>query len=265
MHSLYCQNCNAALIADSVYCNQCGQAAHVHRLSLSHLFHEAVHYFTHADKGIFHTTRALALQPGITAKEYIEGKRKKYFPPLNFLLIVAGLYVFSVTFFHLHSRSDRNISQQEQLNKIRDPKIKARVVNVQNTLNKYSNLIFMLATPLISFIIFLFYWKGPYNFTEHLVANLYFVGFTSLLITLIVAPVNALFRTPLLYGILMGIYFLFEIIYRGYAYVELMDARTTASKIKAYAVSLFVVVFWSVLSFYLVKSYIRNGVWGVFD
>ena len=37
-----------------------------------------------------------------TQREYVEGKRKKYFPPLNFFLIVAAIYVLvNAAFFHV--------------------------------------------------------------------------------------------------------------------------------------------------------------------
>jgi hypothetical protein len=53
-----------------------------------------IHYFTHADKGIFQLLKALVTQTGTVAREFVSGKRKKYFPPFNFFLIVAALFVF---------------------------------------------------------------------------------------------------------------------------------------------------------------------------
>ncbi len=55
---------------------------------------------THADKGLFQLLRDLVIKNGQVAREYVDGKRKKYFSPLNFFLLVAAVFVF---FFSLQS------------------------------------------------------------------------------------------------------------------------------------------------------------------
>ena len=89
-----CLNCNRPLLEGQKFCAFCGQKTALKRLSLFEIWHDVVHYFTHADKGIFQLLKALIVQNGTVAKEFVAGKRKKYFPPLNFFLIVAALYVF---------------------------------------------------------------------------------------------------------------------------------------------------------------------------
>lgn len=88
-----CLNCNAPLSATQKFCSECGQKTALKRVNLHDVLHDAIHYFTHADKGIFTLLKSLVVQPGLVAKEYIEGKRKKHFPPLNFFLIVAAVYI----------------------------------------------------------------------------------------------------------------------------------------------------------------------------
>jgi hypothetical protein len=56
----------------------------LHRISMHEVVHDGVHYFTHADKGLPQLVRDLVLKGGVVAREFVNGKRKKYFSPLNF-------------------------------------------------------------------------------------------------------------------------------------------------------------------------------------
>ncbi len=64
--------------------------------------YDTPHYIIHADKSIFHLVGELALRPGAVAREYVEGRRAKYFKPVSFFLIVGTLIVFMATTFHLY-------------------------------------------------------------------------------------------------------------------------------------------------------------------
>jgi hypothetical protein len=91
MQPTNCLNCMALLEPHQKFCAQCGQNADTHRLSLAHIWHDLVHAFTHADKGFLHLIRQLAVNPGKVAREYVNGHRKKYFNPFNFLILVVGI------------------------------------------------------------------------------------------------------------------------------------------------------------------------------
>src|SRR5688572_5577066 len=101
MHPTNCLNCGSGLGTANKFCASCGQKANTHRLSFHDLGHDALHYITHADKGIFHLIKELARRPGTVAREYIDGKRAKYFKPINLFLIVGTILVFMTTTFHL--------------------------------------------------------------------------------------------------------------------------------------------------------------------
>lgn len=84
-----CANCDTP--ATGAYCHACGQRIAVHRLTLPHLFHEIPHAIFHVDRGLLVTIRALALHPGRTIRDYLDGRRIRYFNPLSLLAILAGL------------------------------------------------------------------------------------------------------------------------------------------------------------------------------
>src|SRR3954471_590669 len=99
METHLCKNCENEYTED--FCNRCGQKT-PHRISMQHIGHDLLHAFTHADKGVVHLFIQLFKHSGGVEREYIiEGKRKKYLRPLQYLLIIASIAVFIVLASHL--------------------------------------------------------------------------------------------------------------------------------------------------------------------
>jgi len=265
-----CRNCEQAVAAGFDFCPHCGQTMHIHRINAHHLAHEVFHFFTHSDKGILQLLKWLLVKPGEVARQYIEGKRKSIFSPINFFLIVAGILVIFSTSFQPTGSNSRVAAMRQAASNIKNPQAKKNLLSMadrtekaMNITSKYANLVSMLATPLMTFFLWLFYIRRKYNYTEHLVANMYIVGFTLLVYALVFIPLNALTNFRLSMYVLVG-FFLFEIIYRTFAYYHFIQNYSAAGKIKALAASVFVVMFWIALTVLLINYYIRNGLWGLF-
>jgi len=233
------------------------------------VFHEGLHYFTHADKGFFLLLKNLIYKNGTIAKDYVEGKRKKYFPPLNFYLVVATILVLV---FSLITNSTKPASSDHpELKYIKDPVQRAEVTRIYDRqaiavqfINKYSNIVAMIAIPLICFIYWLFYRKGKYNYTEHMVACMYMMGFANLFYALIIVPLSILLNLKSSYPLLVLTLFVIpQMIYCSVFYYRFMGKGTRSSALKATSVSIFAVAFWFVFSSLLVGLYIKNGFWGI--
>lgn len=87
-----CKNCKELLTGK--FCVNCGQKASVRDLNLHELFHEFWHSFTHTDRGVLRLIKDLSLHPKSVYLNYFEGQRKKYFSPVTFFLIAAGILIF---------------------------------------------------------------------------------------------------------------------------------------------------------------------------
>jgi hypothetical protein len=132
-----CKNCNHHFKGE--FCSQCGQKHSVLRFTFAHIFSEAFHAFTHADKGVLILVKKLFTNPGEVAYEYIvECKRKKYFNLFTFFVLVSALsaYVGSL-----------------------DLGIKEKVFNENNyygyIFNTYSKLLTLVTIPITGFFIWL--------------------------------------------------------------------------------------------------------------
>ena len=91
----HCTNCESPLARGHAYCPACGQRALHGQLTMHDIGHDLLHAITHADHSILSLVKELALRPGRVAREYADGKRKKYLGPFAFLFIsVAAVQFF---------------------------------------------------------------------------------------------------------------------------------------------------------------------------
>ncbi len=92
---LTCQNCGS--IVRGKYCAECGQAGHVHVMTIADVTHDFVHSALHLDSRVWRTLRSLVLKPGELTNEFIAGRREKYLPPFRLYLVI------SIAFFAISS------------------------------------------------------------------------------------------------------------------------------------------------------------------
>jgi predicted nucleic acid-binding Zn ribbon protein len=255
-----CPNCSTSLDKDYRFCPNCGQTTHLHRFNLAHIGHEAFHALTHADKGILHLLKNLTIRPGVVAREYIlEGKRKRYFNPFTFLVIVLGLSVFVNSVFKPY---ERNIGTNQARYEPNGPAStaseskKERSRNVSHFLDKRANLVAFAAIPLFTLAFWLFFRRSGVNYAEHLVANVLFAGYFQLfatIITLILSLLNRYLST------LNEQQLIFQLIYLPFAYYQFMGLRRWTGYLKAVLATLLALAAWIAFSSGVIVLYISRG------
>ena len=199
-----CANCHNTLQNIDKYCNNCGQKTSVHRLSLHEVWHDAMHAFLHADKSIIQLTKNLALRPGTFAKEYIAGKRKKYFNPLSYLVITVAISAFVTGYFHLMEGGSG-----------KSP--------VDNFIERNINLVFFAAVPISAMFSTLFFRKKGYNYAENLVINAFVSGFRIVFYLLIFTPLIIAFRHN--FNAVLIIYMALWVGYLTWAHYEFYEEK----------------------------------------
>ena len=96
-----CKNCGNQY--GGKFCNVCGQKAGTYRITWKEIFHHLPHAFFHLDEGFFYTIKQLAIRPGHTIREYLEGKRKSHYNPFLMLILLAGLCSYLFVYFHFQT------------------------------------------------------------------------------------------------------------------------------------------------------------------
>jgi hypothetical protein len=177
--TLTCKNCNTSF--DGRFCPMCSQRADTHRLSLGHFAHELLHAITHTDKGILFLIKELSFRPGHVVREYIEGKRKKYFNPFSFLLIMLALQILAYNKTDLLSaltdksaemiRSMGSSIKYEDVAKEMD---QARIKSEKAV--EYNKALNLILLPILALMTWLLFRKSKFNYTENLIFHFFIMG-----------------------------------------------------------------------------------------
>ncbi|HEX8313393.1 MAG TPA: DUF3667 domain-containing protein [Flavisolibacter sp.] len=157
-----CKNCHQ--IFQGSYCNFCGQKV-AHRLTTPHVFHELLHVFTHADKGILSLIPTILFRPGKFALDYVEGKRKRYFSIFQYLILLVGV----VTFLMAKSHYLENLTQSLNAGSPGSLRVQTVQKQMMGGLQQYMNLVLFALLPVFSLFSWLVFRSKKYNYAEHFV------------------------------------------------------------------------------------------------
>jgi Protein of unknown function (DUF3667) len=92
-----CDNCGASV--PDKYCGNCGQRLEPPLQSVWHFIQIAAEDVTHADSRVWRTLGALLLKPGFLTREFLDGRRASYLPPVRLYLVLSVVFFlwFSAT------------------------------------------------------------------------------------------------------------------------------------------------------------------------
>jgi hypothetical protein len=93
-----CDNCGASVAGN--YCSHCGQRFEHHVHSVLHFTREVTEDLTHADSRLWSTILALLFKPGFLTREFLNGRRVRYLPPLRLYLVLSVLFFLVLGLAH---------------------------------------------------------------------------------------------------------------------------------------------------------------------
>jgi hypothetical protein len=88
----FCSNCGYKFTGPDNFCPECGQENHDIRLPLKHYIHELIEGLLHLDSKAMHTFFYLIVKPGLLSKEFNEGRRVKFIPPVRIYIFISFLF-----------------------------------------------------------------------------------------------------------------------------------------------------------------------------
>jgi hypothetical protein len=178
-----CKNCETTF--EGKFCSNCSQKANTHRFTIPHFAHEAFHAITHTDKGILFLIKKLFRWPGIVAREYVEGKRKKYFNPMTFLLITMAIQIYAAkktdfygVFVDETKKVFQNIATANPDKAGADASMKALddAKGISGKAMENSRMLTFIFLPIAAFLTWLFFKKSGFNYSENLVMAIFVQG-----------------------------------------------------------------------------------------
>ena len=91
-----CHNCHTVLSPDINFCPHCGQENHDLKVPIGHLAFEVFEGFTHFDTKFYNTMRAIFLSPGKITKDFLEGRRGRYVPPVRLYFLISFIFFLAL-------------------------------------------------------------------------------------------------------------------------------------------------------------------------
>ena len=164
-----CLNCGVAYAPAQSFCGACGQKTASHRLTLHEIGHELMHAFVHVDRSVLSLVRQLLVRPGGVARDYVEGRRTRYFGPFAFLVIVVGLSTGLMTLAGFRSVID----------------LSDRAAVVSELVQRHLNLVILLQVPILAGVCGLLFRGDAANFAERMVLVAYASSLRALVSTIV--------------------------------------------------------------------------------
>ena len=186
--TIICKNCNNHFRGN--FCNTCGQSADTHRISIHYLWHDIQHGLLHFDKGVLFTAKELLVRPGNAIREFIEGKRVKYFRPVSLVLILAGLYGFLAHYYQLNMLAGNVQITSDSAQQM--AALQVALGRASEWFSQHYSLVALGELPVFALGTFIAFRKWGYNFAEHLIISSFLTA-QRILLRLILFPLYVAF------------------------------------------------------------------------
>ena len=160
-----CLNCDHQVTGK--FCVNCAQRTDTHPMNWTWLMHEVQHGIFHVDRGILFTLKELFTRPGHAVRDYLEGKRKRYFPPFTLVMLLGALGILETNWLGVDSEG---LDMEESIG---SPELNREVFDA---MMGHQTLFYLLMLPFMAFGTWLLFRKYGHGFVEHVVLNTFIAG-----------------------------------------------------------------------------------------
>jgi len=231
---MICKNCEYNFKGN--FCSNCGQDAKVQRVNLGYLQKEIVNSVFQVNRGILYTLKELFVRPGHSIREFLNGKRKRHFKPLAFVLLVSTVYVL-LTYFAgtktylgdaLSGMADGfNTYGESRETSDNDKKVTTISWFFKKMANNHA-FTTLLLLPFFSLASYTAFWKTKYNYFEHFILNSYIVGQQMVIYLIVLLPYS--FLNPNNYFVAFSPIFI-GFLFTLWTFIQFFDSKNLFSKV----------------------------------
>ncbi len=204
-----CKNCNLLIFDKDNFCNSCGAKVIHDRLTIKNLFEHFSEHFLNYDNKFLQTFIHLFTKPEVVIGGYIDGTRKKYVNVISYFAIaltLAGFQMFILNKF-FPELMNMDMFTQDGMEEFQK--------NNMNFMQEYQSIVYMLIVPVYALVSkIIFYNFKKFNYTEHLVINMYLAAHFSIVSSILIIASSFL---GINFGIVGIIVIPLQIIYSAYS------------------------------------------------
>ncbi len=196
-----CKNCGTA--SEGWFCPQCGQRLSVHKVTFRETFEDLYGALLSINAPLILTVLDLILRPGTMLRNFLEGKRRRYYRPVAFFLLTTFFYIVVRSLIGFDPFRDTSVVVEG--GKV-DETLLTEARNFM--LRNINNLLFVFVFTLAFFLKVFFHRR--YSLAEFLAVSFYLLGIYTLIVTVNMFLVQYIGKELQAFGILlMWIYFLY--------------------------------------------------------
>ncbi len=162
-----CLNCESPVSEAARFCPHCSQRTDTARLSIADMTRDLLHMFVNVERGPVVFAWALLTRPGGIAREYVEGRRRRYYGPFATLVVLVGLTALALNLSGFQALTQEVASGPAAL------------------LHRHFNLVLLVQLPLLGSICALLFRGARLTLPEHMVLVAYALGVRALALTTI--------------------------------------------------------------------------------
>jgi len=167
MDAQRCLNCETPVSMSARFCPHCSQRTDTARLSFADMTRDLLHAFMNVERGPLVFAWALLTRPGGIAREYVEGRRRRYYGPFATLVVLVGLTAVAL-----------NLSGFQAL-------IHEVSTAPAALLQRHFNLVLLVQLPLLGAACALLFRDARLTLPEHMVLVAYALGMRAVALTVI--------------------------------------------------------------------------------
>lgn len=172
-----CKNCGHSLQAEFKFCPNCGQEHKDKVVTFKQFILDFLgDYFTF-DSLIIRSVRPLLLNPGFLTKEFIEGRRVRYIPPLRMFIFI------SIIFFLILGPLDKTVEIEAT----------EEAEFLDSFFSIWFPRLFFLLLPLFALYLFILFRKPGRFYLVHFIFSVHYHAFIFLLLSLMVILIDYIF------------------------------------------------------------------------
>lgn len=207
-----CLNCDQPISGN--YCSSCGQSTAVERITITETWHNFLSSSFSIEGPYFTTLKTLLLNPGEVFREFIGGKRKKYYKPVAFFILNTAIYMVVKSLLGYNPLDGQTSVEEMRVNSSENAKL--ILATGQFMAANINNILFFMVFG-ISLAMKTFYPK-KYNYGEYLSAGFYISGFF-IFVNVFSMLVSSFFKTNWLSLIIVFLLFLL-IFYASFSFFQ---------------------------------------------
>lgn len=231
-----CKNCEIPIQGN--YCANCGQKTSITKITFKETFQDIIAMFFSVNAPLLLTLKLTFLNPGKLFREFIAGKRKTYYKPVPFFILMTVLYVIIRTILNYNPMDGVDLKEFSDSEKVNLSMESGRFMakNITNF------LFFFVFTLGISMKLF---FRKKYTLAEYIAIAFYLIGVYTFMVSLLMfcfTYIPMKWHWKPLSLMLMLLYFI-------YAFVSLFQDATFKTIIKGFFTYILAIVCFVVLSF----------------